>query len=405
MQQPTINIGLIGHVAHGKSTIINSLTGIKTSKFKSELEKNITIKLGYANCKIFKCDNCIRPSNYKSTNGNVEQLACKCGTNMKLVRHVSFVDCPGHDVLMSTMLNGASVMDVAILVVASNEPFPQKQTIEHAYAIELLNLKDVIILQNKIDLVKESDAFIHYEKIRDYFNNIDIIPISFEYNIDILCEYIVTKIPEPQRNILSYPKITIVRSFDINKPDEKINGLKGGICGGTLLQGKIKVGDEIEIRPGLLNLEKNEYTPLFGNITSIFSENNSLLEAVPGGLLGIGTNLDPYLTKEDKLVGHVMGLRGKLPDVYNKIDIHYSFTLKNIKILKGDCFIINIGSTTTCGKVEKIKDDDCRCRLVLTIPICANIGDKVVLSKRMNKHQCLIGNGEIIRGNVMTSAY
>lgn len=73
-------------------------------------------------------------------------------------RHVSFVDCPGHDVLMATMLNGAAVMDAAFLLVAANEPCPQPQTSEHLAAVEIMKLRHLLILQNKIDLVRESQA-------------------------------------------------------------------------------------------------------------------------------------------------------------------------------------------------------------------------------------------------------
>lgn len=62
-------------------------------------------------------------------------------------RHVSFVDCPGHDILMSTMLNGAAVMDAALLLVAGNESCPQPQTSEHLAAIEIMKLKHILILQ------------------------------------------------------------------------------------------------------------------------------------------------------------------------------------------------------------------------------------------------------------------
>ena len=84
---------------------------------------------------------------------------------MKLVRHVSFVDCPGHDILMATMLNGAAVMDGALLLVAGNESCPQPQTSEHLAAVEIMRLKHIIILQNKIDLVQENAAANQYDAI------------------------------------------------------------------------------------------------------------------------------------------------------------------------------------------------------------------------------------------------
>ena len=71
---------------------------------------------------------------------------------MSINRHVSFVDCPGHDILMATMLNGAAVMDAALLLVAGNESCPQPQTSEHLAAIEIMKLQHIIILQSVISL-------------------------------------------------------------------------------------------------------------------------------------------------------------------------------------------------------------------------------------------------------------
>jgi len=76
---------------------------------------------------------------------------------MLLKRHISFVDCPGHDVLMATMLNGAAVMDACLLLIAANEKCPQPQTCEHLSAIDIMNMKYLIILQNKIDLLKSKE--------------------------------------------------------------------------------------------------------------------------------------------------------------------------------------------------------------------------------------------------------
>merc|ERR1711975_207398 len=173
-RQATINIGTIGHVAHGKSTVVKAISGVQTVRFTNELERNITIKLGYANAKIYKCSNpeCKPPGCYKSHgSATIDNPPCEipgCGGTMKLLRHVSFVDCPGHDVLMATMLNGAAVMDAALLLVAGNESCPQPQTSEHLAAIEIMKLKHILILQNKIDLVKKDQAQQQMQDIRRF---------------------------------------------------------------------------------------------------------------------------------------------------------------------------------------------------------------------------------------------
>jgi translation initiation factor 2 subunit 3 len=94
-RQATINIGTIGHVAHGKSTVVKAISEVQTVRFKNELERNITIKLGYANAKIYKCDNseCPRPTCYKSYKSEKEiSPPCErsgCTGTYRLLRHVS----------------------------------------------------------------------------------------------------------------------------------------------------------------------------------------------------------------------------------------------------------------------------------------------------------------------------
>ncbi|EPQ65842.1 Bgt-57 [Blumeria graminis f. sp. tritici] len=96
-RQATINIGTIGHVAHGKSTVVKAISGVQTVRFKNELERNITIKLGYANAKIFKCDNeeCPRPGCFRSYKSDKEvDPPCErdgCSGTYRLLRHVSSV--------------------------------------------------------------------------------------------------------------------------------------------------------------------------------------------------------------------------------------------------------------------------------------------------------------------------
>lgn len=168
-RQATINIGTIGHVAHGKSTVVKSISGVKTVRFKNELERNITIKLGYANAKIYECINpeCEKPGSFTSRGSSHADTFTDENGTWELRRHVSFVDCPGHDILMATMLNGAAVMDAALLLIAGNEDCPQPQTSEHLAAVEIMQLKHIIILQNKIDLVKEDAAKAQHEIIKE----------------------------------------------------------------------------------------------------------------------------------------------------------------------------------------------------------------------------------------------
>jgi translation initiation factor 2 subunit 3 len=200
-RQATINIGTIGHVAHGKSTLVKAISTVKTVRFKNELVRNITIKLGYANAKIYRSVEG-PPFSYESQgSAAADEYENTEGRNMRLVRHVSFVDCPGHDILMATMLNGAAVMDAAILLISANEVCPMPQTSEHLAAVELMQMKNIIVCQNKVDLVKEEAAKLHFDSIQAFVDgtiagSAPVIPISaqLKYNIDKVCKAIVKKV-------------------------------------------------------------------------------------------------------------------------------------------------------------------------------------------------------------------
>ena len=227
-RQATINVGTIGHVAHGKSTVVKAISGVQTVRFKNELERNITIKLGYANAKIYKCIEPVAaaaggaaaggeegeegegkaeggdapasgPGMYTSRSSSHADEFDDAKGKWQVKRHLSFVDCPGHDILMATMLNGAAVMDAAMLLVAGNEFCPQPQTSEHLAAVEIMRLEHIVILQNKIDLVKREQATQQHEQIKKFVagtvaGDAPIIPISavLKHNVDVVCEYVLT---------------------------------------------------------------------------------------------------------------------------------------------------------------------------------------------------------------------
>lgn len=424
-RQATINIGTIGHVAHGKTTVVHAISSVKTVRFKSELMRNITIKLGYANAKIFRCTNpeCHRPGCYSSSGSSMrDDPECKiCGSKMELVRHVSFVDCPGHDILMATMLNGAAVMDAALLLIAGNESCPQPQTKEHLAAIDMMQLKHIIILQNKMDLVREQAGAEQYRDIVRFTKGTvaegsPIVPISAQlgYNVCAVLEYIVKHIPIPKRDFLSPSHMTVIRSFDVNKPGTKIDELAGGVAGGSIIRGVLKIGDRIEVRPGIVTKDKDgkvNCRPIRSSIVSLFAEHNELQYAVPGGLIGVGTKIDPMLCRADRLVGHVLGAVGTLPDIFVGIEVNF-FLLRSLlgvksedgkdskvaKLERGESLMVNIGSTATGARVTAVEAD--LVYLTLIQPVCTSEGEKIALSRRVNKHWRLIGWGKILKGTV-----
>lgn len=219
--QPTLTIGALGHASHGKSTLVGRLTNVKTARHSKEQARNMTIKLGYANAKIYRCDDgeCPKPACYTPMASNTKgKPRCHCGSTMTLARHVSFVDCPGHEMLMSVMLNAASAMDAAILVVAANEECPRPQTAEHLAAADLMNLGRYVVIQNKVDLVSEENARKSYLDIRGFTQGTGaerspVIPISAQlgYNVDVVCQYIAEQVPEPEHD-LSLPPLLNVRA-------------------------------------------------------------------------------------------------------------------------------------------------------------------------------------------------
>lgn len=251
------------------------------------------------------------------------------------MRHISFVDCPGHDVLMATMLAGAAVMDSALLLVAGNEPCPQPQTKEHLVAVEIMKLQHIIILQNKIDVIIKDPgaAQRQYEDMKKYFQGTiahgsPIIPISAQmsFNIDVVVDFIC-RIPIPLRDFTSAPYMIVIRSFDVNKPGEDCSSLVGGVAGGTILKGLLRVGDEIAIRPGFVSKSAKtgqiSWSEIRSRVTSLKADDNHLMYAVPGGLIGVGMLVDPFITRSDSLVGQIIGYPEHMPDVFMEIDVKY----------------------------------------------------------------------------------
>jgi len=208
----------------------------------------------------------------------------------------------------------------------------------------------------------------------------------------------------------------VIRSFDVNKPGEDIDNLKGGVAGGSLLQGILKVGQEIELRPGIIRKTTDgslTCSPIISKIVSLASEGNHLEFAVPGGLIGVGTQIDPSLAKSDRLVGQLLGAKGALPDVFVKLEINHTLMDRAVgdksatkinKLKKDDLLTLNVGSTTAKGKVLVAKGSSFS--VLLQTPVCVDIGDKVTVSRQgADNHWRIIGCGKISGGTPMTLLY
>lgn len=393
-KKPEINIGMIGHVDHGKTTLTQAITGKWTDTFSEEIKRGITIKLGYANACFYFDQSKGEPEGY-NTEGKGKFLRC-----------VSFVDAPGHEALMTMMLAASSVMDGAILVVAANEGI-RAQTREHAMAARIAGIKHVIVVQNKIDSVNRERALESYEEIlkfmEEYGIDSPVIPVSalHRVNIDLVIEAIEKFIPTPKRNPGADPKFLVVRSFDVNKPGTEIKELVGGVLGGALVRGKLKVGEEIEIRPGIK--VENRYEPVITEITSLATEGFGFFkEVTPGGSVAIGTKLDPSLTKRDAMMGNVVGKPGKMPPVWDSLVLDVKlfenvigFEEKEIKVEPlrvGEPLLINVNTAVTVGIVKKAGS---AVEIDLKKPICAEKSDRFVISRKVEGKWRLIGYGEL----------
>ncbi|MCJ7478991.1 MAG: translation initiation factor IF-2 subunit gamma [Candidatus Nanohaloarchaeota archaeon QJJ-7] len=395
---PEANIGLVGHVDHGKTTLTNALSGEWTDTHSEELRRGITIRLGYADITVRQCQDC---GSY-----TVEDTCEECGEETEIARSVSLVDAPGHETLMANVLSGAAIMDGALLLVAADEEVPQPQTREHLAALERVGIENIVVVQNKIDLVSEEEAEENYRQLEQFLEGTvaedsPVIPVSAQHgaNIDVLIEAIEEEIPTPERDSEADPKMLVARSFDINKPGASPEKLSGGVVGGSLQRGEIEEGDDIALKPGYER--EGSWETVETEARSIIHGDKTVEKGRPGGLLGVETGLDPSLAKSDSLAGNVLGLKGELPPVRESLQIEVdlmghvvgSEEKKEVEPVKeNEPLLLNVGTgkssgvVTTAGKTIEVD---------LKRPVCAEEGDTVAVSRRMGSRWRLIGTGTI----------
>lgn len=392
--QAVVNIGMIGHVDHGKTSLTRALTGKWTDTHSEEVKRGISIRLGYADATFYRYDGLTGSEAFGTKNEN--PLGKDKGVHIQ--RKVSFVDAPGHETLMTTMLSGAALMQGAILVIAANETCPQPSTAEHLIALTLSGVKHVVVAQNKVDLVPKEKALENYRQIQVFlkshgFEHAPIIPVAanFNGNIDALIEAIETAIPTPVFDGTKTLKMFIARSFDVNKPGTQIEALKGGVLGGSIICGKLEIGEEIEISPGL------DGKKLSTKVMSLHTSDGALSQAIPGGLIAIGTELDPGLAKGDAFRGQVAGLKGHVPDAVDFLKLKYQVIERLIgkdrsDLKMNDVIVLTVGTNTAVGNVTALHKDTVECRLKNAVVI--EKGEKVAISKREEGKWRLVGYGE-----------
>ena len=396
----TLNVGIVGHIDHGKTTLLQRLSGKWADTHSEELKRGITIKLGYA-------DAIVRENSSKDSK---EKFTVDENSEEKPIKYLTFVDAPGHEMLMATMLSGAAIVDAAILVVAANEGI-KPQTKEHLVALEAKKIKKIIIAQNKIDLVSKEKAIENYEEIKNLVKgtvaeNAPIIPISAQQGINLdkileeLCKIRISS-PEESEEAVFF----IARSFDINKPGTEIKKLHGGVLGGALKRGILKIGDTIEIKPGYSYKKQNQhyYKTVKSKIFSMQKGKYQVTEATPGGSLAIETELDPSLTKADSLSGGIASKENFLPEITETLKIKFTLFKKvlgtkeqeKVQELKiNEMLMLSINTSITVGKISTINKENIE--LKLKIPVVPLKGESLGISRNMNGHWRLIGFGEII---------
>jgi small GTP-binding protein len=404
--QPIINIGCLGSVSDGKSTLVEKLTGIKTQRHSNEKDRNITIKQGYGNMKIWF--NNIN-SNYYSTDSTYNNLIID-NNPTELVNHISFVDCPGHQDLIKTLLSSISLMDGVIIVIAVNQSIDKKrQLIEQLKAIKLCNFDKIIICLNKIDLISKSTLLLRKKELDDILLKFDIKPFSIIptcFNKKIGLDNLLISIMNLFNSNNYKNKVNdnvlfrITRTFDINKPGTKWSDVKGGVIGGALISGSLKIGDIIEIKPGYISKnDKGEYsnTILKTKILSLKTENNNMDCIIPGGLIGIGTDIDPFYCKNDILVGNICSIEDNINNIYNEINIKINNNIFNnnwIPIIN-EIIILQIGNKSYESQIIDINNDILKFKLFHPCCIYENMDDNIIICKNNLGILEIITNGII----------
>ena len=397
--QPITNIGMLGSVSDGKSTTVLKLTGTKTQRHSSEQQRNITIKPGYANMKIYRNDEGKLLSSNSSKNIDGE-----------LIHHISFVDCPGHYELIMTMLSNIDLMDGAIVIVSAAEPISKKpQLLQHLIAVKMANFRNVIVCLNKLDLISKKVAQKRKEELDELLKKLDIQPkaiipicmnkgLGAEYLLENIVKYFPPKVGDKDK--LPNLQFRLSRSFDINRKNIPLSEIQGGVLGGSLISGNLKVGDKLEIKPGIVKMKKDgtfECVTLKTEVLSLQTDTEKLSSIIPGGLIGIGTDIDPFYCKNDNLSGNIVGLEGQLPDVYVSIDLKLEYNYINFDESKvwnptvGEKINLQISTNNLNGEIVNVNDTILSIKL--NKPVCIDDTMMIILSKKISGILNIIGYG------------
>lgn len=435
--QPTLNIGLIGDVANGKSTMIRAITGKRTQSHSSEQQKHgMTIRLGFANASILHCqvEGCglysFRQDELPNELSKTPQCAY-CHGSAEVVTRVSFIDCPGHAELMATMLSGASAFDAVILAAASNMQCPSPQARQHLEALRVASRDfsdSIAVAQTKAELlVRESyddrvgyspdeKLSLHASNARENLRKTVAAKAPFfptcaplGAGLEPLAAWlagIAAKGGRGPKKTMMAPIFRALRSFDVNYAGTDASKMVGGVLGGNITgSGSFAKGETLEIRPGLVlgtksDKKENEdspessfqISPLLFQAHELMTGKNSLETAGAGGLIALRTSLDPTLCANDRLIGSVIGRPGTLPPVWgptlflDDLQPLDSAAFKKKKVLKKGVKVrVHAGSATVTGHVVRVSTKQKKIELLLDAPICASKGSKVAIEAKISE--------------------
>ena len=400
--QPIINIGCLGSVSHGKTTMVKLLSGKSTQQHSKEKVRNITMKVGYANCKIYLDD--FGFYTLEKTD--------------KLVNYFSFVDCPGHHELIDVMMKGAYLMNYGIVVIAGNQSIEdQPQLKQHLLTAQMIGIKKLIFLLNKLDLVTETMAQERKYELEEFLKQFDIIkpiiiPMALNYGINK--EYLIDAIMNEFSLITEFRDtkniFSISRSFNINKPGKDPKTISGGVIGGCVTNGTFELNDNIIISPGQIKFNSKEnkwYVKQHkSKVVSLESEKIQLDKISCGGLTSMGLEIDPYFAINDKLEGNIAHTEDVELDIYSKINCNIEYTINKSSLVKGQIYNLQVGCCKLTGKLLMYKDNKSKnnksnkitCVFDLNKPVCCIKDNKILISKQVDKSIELIGYGIITDG-------
>jgi len=391
----------VGSVAAGKTALCEFLTGRDTKKFSSEQLNGCTVKMGHASLRIY----------YNGTDFLLNPKIIPNG--FRLIRHFSIADNPGHNSFMTTMVTGTSTIDNALFLISGKTGL-EKQTEQHMRCFKSTNISDLAIIVSKIDLVSTREYLDDLiDKIDEFMTEQDpdqiydppIIPLSSieKINTDFLIKYLVSS-PYPKNiiNLIDKPlNMTIIRSFDVNKPGTSIFDIKGAVFGGSIQEGFLTIGDVICVLPGIIEVLDGvyTYTPLITQVTSLRSDTTDLEVALPGGFIGVSTTLDPSYGKNNRMVGNIIVKINNKEDITNVCDVTNIIFVSDVTnlieqdLIEDNDYLIVIHGSEQIAKLVSISNGIYK--FILNRPLATIIGERVAILTKVGNTIEMVSYGKI----------